>query len=128
MPVFKRNHDQMATASQEFRTRRHAPSHEHKIANSDSNTYATLFSIDCLQVHEHRGALRITYPMAHGIVESWSDMERVWSHVYDRDNLNVPPEEHPVLLTEAPLNPYKNRQKCAEVSLALLIRHRQLSC
>jgi centractin len=57
--------------------------------------------------------------MAHGIVESWSDMERVWSHVYDRDNLNVPPEEHPVLLTEAPLNPYKNRQKCAEVSLVL---------
>jgi actin-related protein len=65
--------------------------------------------------------------MEHGIVESWSDMERVWSHVYDRDNLNVPPEEHPVLLTEAPLNPYRNRQKCAEVSLALSIQHLSLS-
>lgn len=41
--------------------------------------------------------------------------EKVWSHVYGRDNLNVAPEDHAVLLTEAPLNPYKNRQKCAEV-------------
>jgi hypothetical protein len=67
------------------------------------------------KVQEHRGAFRISHPMSHGIVENWPDMERVWSHVYDRDNLNTAPEEHPLLLTEAPLNPYRNRQKCAEV-------------
>ena len=39
---------------------------------------------------------------------------QVWSHVYGRDNLNVAPEDHAVLLTEAPLNPYKNRRQCAE--------------
>lgn len=34
--------------------------------------------------------------------------------MYGRDNLNVAPEDHAVLLTEAPLNPYKNRRQCAE--------------
>jgi Actin len=71
------------------------------------------------QMEEHRGAMRISYPMSHGMVESWGDVERVWRHVYDRDNLAAPPEEHPVLLTEAPLNPYKNRQRCAEVCARL---------
>ena len=31
-----------------------------------------------------------------GIVQSWSDMERLWSHVYAKENLNVPSEDHPV--------------------------------
>lgn len=39
---------------------------------------------------------------------------QVWGHVYGRDNLNVAPEDHAVLLTEAPLNPYRNRRQCAE--------------
>lgn len=39
---------------------------------------------------------------------------KVWGHVYGRDNLNVAPEDHAVLLTEAPLNPYRNRRQCAE--------------
>eukprot|EP01041_Mallomonas_annulata_P004413 gene4413-8785_t len=64
---------------------------------------------------EHRGALRLSYPMEHGVVKNWSDMERIWSHVYSRDNLNVASEEHAVLLTEAPLNPHANREKAAEI-------------
>ncbi|CAM9263192.1 unnamed protein product [Discosporangium mesarthrocarpum] len=52
--------------------------------------------------------------MEHGVVKDWADMEKVWAHVYGHENLDVPPEEHAVLLTEAPLNPYKNRRQCAE--------------
>ncbi|CAN0019975.1 unnamed protein product [Ectocarpus sp. 6 AP-2014] len=66
------------------------------------------------KVEEHRGVFRLTHPMEHGVVKNWADMEKVWSHVYGRDNLNVGPEDHAVLLTEAPLNPYKNRRQCAE--------------
>ncbi|CAN0041469.1 unnamed protein product [Pylaiella littoralis] len=66
------------------------------------------------KVEEHRGVFRLTHPMEHGVVKNWADMEKVWSHVYGRDNLNVAPEDHAVLLTEAPLNPYKNRRQCAE--------------
>ncbi len=45
----------------------------------------------------HRGALMLSYPMNHGIVENWGDMEKIWSHIYDKENLNVSSEEHAVL-------------------------------
>ncbi|KAF9416637.1 hypothetical protein HW555_006067 [Spodoptera exigua] len=59
------------------------------------------------RAEEHRGLLSIKYPMEHGIVTDWNDMERVWNYIYSK--------EHPVLLTEAPLNPRRNREKAAEV-------------
>lgn len=64
---------------------------------------------------EHRGLLTLCYPMEHGIVNDWNDMERIWSYVYSKDQLSTFSEEHPVLLTEAPLNPLKNREKAAEL-------------
>ena len=60
-----------------------------------------------------KGLLSIRYPMDHGIVDDWSDMEKVWSHAYKE--LAVQSEQHPVLLTEAPLNPRKNREKAAQI-------------
>uniref|UniRef100_A0A3Q3CAB7 Actin related protein 1B n=1 Tax=Haplochromis burtoni TaxID=8153 RepID=A0A3Q3CAB7_HAPBU len=64
---------------------------------------------------EHRGLLSVRYPMEHGIVTDWNDMERIWQYVYSKEQLQTFSEEHPVLLTEAPLNPSKNREKAAEV-------------
>ncbi|PIK55465.1 putative alpha-centractin [Apostichopus japonicus] len=64
---------------------------------------------------EHRGLLNIRYPMEHGIIKDWNDMERIWQFIYSKDQLQTFSEEHPVLLTEAPLNPRKNREKAAEV-------------
>lgn len=60
-----------------------------------------------------RGILTLKYPMSHGVVEHWDDMELIWRHVYSE--MKVMFEEHPVLLTEAPLNPRKNREKAAEI-------------
>lgn len=67
------------------------------------------------RAEEHRGLLSIKYPMEHGIVTDWNDMERVWNYIYSKDQLSTFAEEHPVLLTEAPLNPRRNREKAAEV-------------
>ena len=34
------------------------------------------------KAQEFRGLLKIKYPMEHGIVTDWDDMERIWSWVY----------------------------------------------
>ncbi|KAJ8599015.1 hypothetical protein CTAYLR_007684 [Chrysophaeum taylorii] len=62
---------------------------------------------------QHRGALVLRHPMARGMVDDWSDMERVWAHAYD--GLSVSSDAHPLLLTEAPLNAARHRERCAEV-------------
>lgn len=34
------------------------------------------------RAQDFRGLLKIKYPMEHGIVTDWDDMERIWSWVY----------------------------------------------
>jgi actin-related protein len=110
------------------------------------------------EAQSKRGVLTLKYPIEHGIVTNWDDMEKIWvssvitciaahksscatwqlstdptrlrhmtvnasfSHSAKLSNLfsqhhtfynelRVAPEEHPVLLTEAPLNPKANRYR-----------------
>lgn len=73
--------------------------------------------------------------MTHGIVTDWDDMERIWAHVYSEELRTLSEEvsslliasltetdrsspnhvQHPVLLTEAPLNPHSNREQAAQI-------------
>ncbi|KAJ1927463.1 centractin- actin- protein of the dynactin complex, partial [Linderina macrospora] len=66
------------------------------------------------QAEELRGLLRVNYPLEHGVVTDWEDMEKIWSYIYN-DELKTLSEEHPVLLTEAPLNPSSNREQAAQI-------------
>lgn len=50
-----------------------------------------------------RGVLTLKYPIEHGVITNWADMERIWHHTFYSE-LCVAPEEHPVLLTEAARN------------------------
>jgi actin len=50
------------------------------------------------EAQSRRGILTLRYPIEHGIITNWDDMEKMWH-----------PEEHPVLMTEPPINPKSNR-------------------
>ncbi|MFX0066526.1 MAG: actin, cytoplasmic 2 [Candidatus Hermodarchaeota archaeon] len=61
-----------------------------------------------------QGVLKIIYPIEHGVISDWGAMEKIWYYTFHND-LRINPSEHPVLLTEAPLNPIRNKEKMQEI-------------
>merc|ERR1712205_17727 len=77
------------------------------------------------EAQQKRGILLLKYPLDHGIVNNWDDMEKVWRHTFDNEFRMVVGEENPddedccgVLLTEAPMNPKENREKMTQIMFA----------
>lgn len=90
------------------------PKYQKIMATSIGDVSDTLIGNSAQQ---YRGLLKLNYPLEHGVVTNWSDMELIWNHVYGE--LKTSGEEHPLLITEAPLNPRANRDKMCQVLFEL---------
>ena len=66
------------------------------------------------EVQAKRDVLSMRYPIECGIVSDWEDMESIWHHTLYNE-LHASPEEHPIMLTDSPLNPKCNREKMAGI-------------
>lgn len=60
--------------------------------------------------------LNLSHPIENGVIRDWDSMTALWEHMFT-DALQVDPKQHRVLLTEAPMNPRKNRERMVETML-----------
>jgi actin-related protein 2 len=61
-----------------------------------------------------RQYLDLALPVEHGIVKNWEDEKLVLDYIW-REKLKIEPKDHPVLITEAPLNPVDNRKLMLQI-------------
>ena len=58
--------------------------------------------------------LNLQYPIEHGYVTNWDDLEKIFHHTFYNE-LRIDPSEHPLLLTEPVHNPKSNREKMIQL-------------
>ncbi len=58
--------------------------------------------------------LNFFYPIEKGIITDWEVMEKIWNFAFHFD-LRVDPRDHPLILTEPPLNPRSNKEIMTEI-------------
>eukprot|EP01083_Nonionella_stella_P174765 606787_1 len=63
---------------------------------------------------QHSGQLLLKYPVKHGIIQNFDDIQDIWHHTF-YSQLRIAPEEHPVFITEKALNPKDNREKITQI-------------
>ena len=64
---------------------------------------------------EKKGVLTLKNPIENGKVEDWDDMTKVWHYTFQTALRVNPSDIKGVLLTEAPLQPKKNREQMAQI-------------
>merc|ERR1711966_256 len=74
------------------------------------------------EAQQKRGILILKYPLEHGVIQNWDDMEKIWKHTFDNElrivlgaDEEAEEDVSGVLLTEAPMNPKDNRERMTQI-------------
>merc|ERR1711966_426659 len=74
------------------------------------------------EAQQKRGILILKYPLEHGVIQNWDDMEKIWKHTFDNElrivlgaDEEAEEDVSGVLLTEAPMNPKENRERMTQI-------------
>eukprot|EP01070_Trichotokara_eunicae_P001349 Trichotokara_eunicae@DN1796_c0_g1_i1.p1 len=78
------------------------------VARSKTSEDKVLYVGD--EAQNHVDTCELFSPIHHRTISSFEDMERLWYHTFHNE-LMINPESHPVLLSEATLNPKKKKKK-----------------
>lgn len=60
---------------------------------------------------EKRSYLDLIYPVSHGVIQDWPAMKHLWNYAFHKKLQLEDLNGCSILLTEAPLNPLKNREE-----------------
>ncbi|XP_019510277.1 PREDICTED: actin-like isoform X1 [Hipposideros armiger] len=66
------------------------------------------------EAQEGRAKLSLQSPISRATVTNWDSMEKIWHHSFYQ-LLHVAPEQHPLMLTEPPLNSISNKEKVSQI-------------
>jgi actin-related protein 3 len=66
------------------------------------------------EAQQRAGSYSLNYPIAHGLIDNWDNMEKLWQRCLFK-YLKCEPQDHYVMLTEPPMNPPENRELAAEI-------------
>ncbi|XP_046556831.1 actin-like isoform X1 [Haliotis rubra] len=62
---------------------------------------------------QKRSLLNLRFPVNHGSITGWEDIEKVWQHAYSR--LEASPEDHPILITKPPITSKDTQERMAQI-------------
>ena len=68
------------------------------------------------EAEDYRGILKLNYPIKHGVIENWNEMEEIWGHILYYELFNV-------LITEYSKNSKDNREKIAQIMFEIFNAH-----
>lgn len=66
------------------------------------------------EASKYRTMLQVNSPLEHGIIKNWEDMMELWNYTFF-DKLKTDTRGRKILMTEAPMNPIKNREKMCQI-------------
>lgn len=71
-------------------------------------------SLVCSQAQELRGILSLNFPIENGVITNFDEQEMIWDYMY-KEGLKISRKEHPVLITEPPMNPISQRKEILQI-------------